>query len=158
MNILEWHTTKPEETKKIGERTASLVKAGDVITLEGDLGAGKTTFTKGFAEGLGIRRIVNSPTFNIIKEYRDGILPLFHMDVYRMEDSFEDLGLDEYFEGDGVCLVEWAHLIHEQLPKERLEIVINRLNGNERKLTFSPKGARYDILCKELSEYDNTCD
>ena len=80
------------------------------------------------------------------------------MDVYRMEDETEDLGLDEYFEGDGVCLVEWAHLIEEQLPKERLEVVIKRLGDDKRKLTFTPKGRRYENLCEEISKHDDTCD
>lgn len=93
-------------------RLATLLKAGDV-PLEGDLGAGKTTFTKSLAKGLGIERNVNSPTFTIIKEYKSGRLPLYHMDVYRLGDEFEDLGFDEYFEGDGVTVVEWAHLIEE---------------------------------------------
>ena len=158
VKTLEWKTTEPEETKNIARLAAKYVLPGDVITLEGDLGAGKTTFTKGFAEGLGIKRVVSSPTFTIIKEYRDGSLPLFHMDVYRMEDETEDLGLDEYFEGDGVCLVEWAHLIEEQLPKERLEVVIKRLGDDKRKLTFTPKGRRYENLCEEISKHDDTCD
>ncbi|MED2944979.1 tRNA (adenosine(37)-N6)-threonylcarbamoyltransferase complex ATPase subunit type 1 TsaE [Bacillus swezeyi] len=158
MKTVEWKTTEPEQTKYIARLTARYVQPGDVITLEGDLGAGKTTFTKGFAEGLGIQRVVSSPTFTIIKEYRDGALPLYHMDVYRVEDEAEDLGLDEYFEGEGVCLVEWAHLIDEQLPKDRLEIVIKRLGDDERKLTFSPKGSRYENLCKEISKHDDTCD
>ena len=81
------------------------------------MGAGKTTFTKGLAEGLGNHRNVNSPTFTIIKEYQ-GRLPLYHMDVYRVEDSFEDLGFEEYFKGGGVTVVEWAHLIEDQLPEE----------------------------------------
>ncbi|ASB90878.1 tRNA (adenosine(37)-N6)-threonylcarbamoyltransferase complex ATPase subunit type 1 TsaE [Bacillus sonorensis] len=158
MKTLEWITADPEETKNIAKLTARYVQPGDVITLEGDLGAGKTTFTKGFAEGIGIQRVVNSPTFTIIKEYREGVLPLYHMDVYRMEDETEDLGLDEYFEGEGVCLVEWAHLIGEQLPEERLEIVIKRLGGDERQLVFTPKGNRYENLCREISEHDDTCD
>lgn len=96
---LTWTTKGADETKRIAAALATLVMPGDVLTLEGDLGAGKTTFSKGFAEGLGITRIVNSPTFTIIKEYTDGRLPLYHMDVYRMEDAEEDIGLVEYFEG-----------------------------------------------------------
>lgn len=95
------------------EKLGSLLQPGDVLALEGDLGAGKTTFTKGLAKGLDIKRNVNSPTFTIIKEYH-GRLPLYHMDVYRVEDSFEDLGFDEYFDGNGVTVVEWAHLVKEQ--------------------------------------------
>src|SRR5699024_10014665 len=96
-----------EETTRLGERLALLVKPGDVITLEGDLGAGKTAFTKGIARGLGVKRTVSSPTFTIIKEYK-GELPFYHMDVYRLEHSDEDIGFAEYFNGDGVSVVEWA--------------------------------------------------
>ncbi|MBT2625423.1 tRNA (adenosine(37)-N6)-threonylcarbamoyltransferase complex ATPase subunit type 1 TsaE [Bacillus sp. ISL-32] len=155
MKQLTWKTKNPEETKAIAKLTASFSRPGDVLTLEGDLGAGKTTFTKGFAEGLGISRVVNSPTFTIIKEYNDGSLPLYHMDVYRMEDESEDLGLEEYFEGQGVCLVEWAHLIQDQLPHDRLEIVLKRVGDEEREITFTPVGKRYETLCEEINKHDN---
>ncbi|MCY8176105.1 tRNA (adenosine(37)-N6)-threonylcarbamoyltransferase complex ATPase subunit type 1 TsaE [Bacillus inaquosorum] len=158
MKQLKWRTVNPEETKAIAKLTASFAEPGDVLTLEGDLGAGKTTFTKGFAEGLGITRVVNSPTFTIIKEYNEGTLPLYHMDVYRMEDESEDLGLDEYFHGQGVCLVEWAHLIEEQLPQERLQIVIKRAGDDEREMTFTAVGNRYEMLCEEISRHDNISD
>jgi ATPase, YjeE family len=93
----------PEETMAIGQKIAPLLAPKDIILLDGDLGAGKTTFTKGLATGLGIKRNVKSPTFTIIREYQDGRLPLYHMDVYRLEDgSGDELGLDEYFNGDGV--------------------------------------------------------
>ncbi len=154
---LTWITKGADETKRIATALAKLVMPGDVLTLEGDLGAGKTTFSKGFAEGLGITRIVNSPTFTIIKEYTDGRLPLYHMDVYRMEDAEEDIGLEEYFEGEGVCLVEWAHLIEPQLPSAYLKIEMLRTEREEeRHLTFYAKGARYEALCKEMKEYDHT--
>ncbi len=154
---LMWMTKGADETKRIAAALAKLVMPGDVLTLEGDLGAGKTTFSKGFAEGLGITRIVNSPTFTIIKEYTDGRLPLYHMDVYRMEDAEEDIGLEEYFEGEGVCLVEWAHLIGPQLPSSYLKIEMLRTEREEeRHLTFSAKGDRYEALCKEMKEFDHT--
>ncbi|MEK3938195.1 tRNA (adenosine(37)-N6)-threonylcarbamoyltransferase complex ATPase subunit type 1 TsaE [Bacillus sp. FSL R5-0431] len=154
---LTWTTKGADETKRIAAALAKLVMPGDVLTLEGDLGAGKTTFSKGFAEGLGITRIVNSPTFTIIKEYTDGRLPLYHMDVYRMEDAEEDIGLEEYFEGEGVCLVEWAHLIGSQLPSTYLKIEMLRTEREEeRHLTFSAKGERYKTLCKEMKEFDHT--
>lgn len=143
-------TNSSEETTNIAIRLGELVKPGDVLTLEGDLGAGKTTFTKGLAKGMGIRKNVNSPTFTIMKEYRDGRLPLYHMDVYRMENSDEDLGFDEFFEGEGVTVVEWAHLIEEQLPKQRLDIRIYRTEDDARKITFEPIGDKYICLCKEL--------
>ncbi|EOR22575.1 tRNA (adenosine(37)-N6)-threonylcarbamoyltransferase complex ATPase subunit type 1 TsaE [Niallia alba] len=149
MNNFEWKADNAEETIGFAERIASLLEAGDVITLEGDLGAGKTTFTKGIARGLGITKTVNSPTFTIIKEYQ-GKMPLYHMDVYRLKDSDEDLGFDEYFEGDGVTVVEWAHLIEDQLPLEYLQIQLFYDNTSGRKIILSPKGSRYMQLCKEL--------
>ncbi|WP_163071255.1 tRNA (adenosine(37)-N6)-threonylcarbamoyltransferase complex ATPase subunit type 1 TsaE [Priestia flexa] len=144
-----------EDTQKLANRLASLLAQGDVLLLEGDLGAGKTTFTKALAKGLEIKRNVNSPTFTIIKEYKDGRLPLYHMDVYRLGDEFEDLGFDEYFEGDGVTVVEWAHLIEEQLPKEFVQINIYHDTPKTRKLVCKAKGARYIDLCKELFNYEN---
>nr|MDH3092307.1 tRNA (adenosine(37)-N6)-threonylcarbamoyltransferase complex ATPase subunit type 1 TsaE [Bacillus velezensis]WGE00756.1 tRNA (adenosine(37)-N6)-threonylcarbamoyltransferase complex ATPase subunit type 1 TsaE [Bacillus velezensis] len=156
MKTLQWRTKNPEETKAVAKLAASLAKPGDILTLEGDLGAGKTTFTKGFAEGLGITRVVNSPTFTIIKEYHDGSLPLYHMDVYRMEDESEDLGLEEYFEGQGVCLIEWAHLIQDQSPAERPQIVIKRAGDEARDITFTACGTRYETLCEEINKHDNT--
>ncbi len=149
MNNFEWKADNAEETIGFAERIASFLEAGDVITLEGDLGAGKTTFTKGIARGLGITKTVNSPTFTIIKEYQ-GTMPLYHMDVYRLKDSDEDLGFDEYFEGDGVTVVEWAHLIEDQLPLEYLQIQLFYDNTSGRKIVLSPKGSRYMQLCKEL--------
>ncbi|CAM5389979.1 tRNA threonylcarbamoyladenosine biosynthesis protein TsaE [Bacillus safensis FO-36b] [Bacillus safensis subsp. safensis] len=154
---LTWTTKGADETKRIAAALAKLVMPGDVLTLEGDLGAGKTTFSKGFAEGLGITRIVNSPTFTIIKEYTDGRLPLYHMDVYRMEDADEEIGLEEYFEGEGICLVEWAHSIEPQLPSSYLKIEMLRTEREEeRHLTFDAKGERYETLCKEMKEFDHT--
>jgi tRNA threonylcarbamoyladenosine biosynthesis protein TsaE len=140
---------QPEQTKDFAKRLASFLKAGDVIALEGDLGAGKTTFTKGLAEGLGITRNVNSPTFTIIKEYQ-GRLPLYHMDVYRVEDAFEDLGFEEYFEGNGVTVVEWAHLIEAQLPKDLLLLKLYLDDNGARRIVAEPKGERYEELCKEI--------
>ncbi|AIM16790.1 MULTISPECIES: tRNA (adenosine(37)-N6)-threonylcarbamoyltransferase complex ATPase subunit type 1 TsaE [Neobacillus] len=149
MQQYEYKTKNSEETAQFAEKLARFLKPGDVIALEGDLGAGKTTFTKGLAKGLEIKRTVNSPTFTIIKEYR-GRLPLYHMDVYRVADSMEDLGFDEYFEGDGVTVVEWAHLIEEQLPEELLTIFIYRVEEDNRRLVLEPKGERYQQLCKEI--------
>lgn len=137
------------DTIDFAKKLAKHIKPSDVIALEGDLGAGKTTFTKGLAEGLGIKRVVNSPTFTIIKEYQ-GTLPLYHMDVYRLEDSYEDLGFDEYFEGNGLTVVEWAHIIEEQLPRELLTIYLKHGKNDTREITLVPRGERYEELCKEL--------
>ncbi|ALC92551.1 ATP-binding protein [Bacillus sp. FJAT-18017] len=149
MNVFEYISSSTEETMSLSEKLAGYLQPGDVLTLEGDLGAGKTTFTKGLAKGLGIEKMVNSPTFTIIKEY-SGRLPLYHMDVYRVTDEYEDLGFDEYFEGEGVTVVEWAHLIGDQLPLDRLDIRISHEPDNKRKLLFNPKGSRYEQLCKEF--------
>jgi len=149
MDRYEWLAKDAEATQNIAEKLAALLDSGDVITLEGDLGAGKTTFTKGLAKGLHINKTVNSPTFTIIKEY-NGRLPLYHMDVYRVKDSFEDLGFDEYFDGNGVCVVEWAHLIQDQLPENHLKISLLYEQENMRKIVFEPNGARYMQICKEL--------
>lgn len=142
-------TEEVEETLKIAEKLGALVRAGDVITLEGDLGAGKTSFTKGLAKGLGVRRVVNSPTFTIIKEYK-GRIPLYHMDVYRLENDTEDLGLEEYFYGEGVTVIEWPSMILAQLPEDRLKISIVHKGETARKLTFQPTGERSFSLSKEL--------
>ena len=153
MQRYEMVSSGPDDTYRLAERLGRLLKEKDVLVLEGDLGAGKTTFTKGLAKGLDITRTVNSPTFTIIKEYA-GRLPLYHMDVYRVQDESEDLGFDEYFEGDGVSVVEWAHLIGDQLPEERLSIFLYHQGDNRRKLVFEPKGERYEALIKEfLHEY-----
>ncbi|WP_078415071.1 tRNA (adenosine(37)-N6)-threonylcarbamoyltransferase complex ATPase subunit type 1 TsaE [Priestia abyssalis] len=149
-------TYSPEETMAIASKLARLLHPRDVLLLEGDLGAGKTTFTKGLAKGLGITRNVNSPTFTIIKEYKGGRLPLYHMDVYRLDDSFEDLGFDEYFEGDGVTVVEWAHLIQEQLPVQLLQINLYHEEEAARRLELKARGQHYIDLCKELLKNENS--
>jgi tRNA threonylcarbamoyladenosine biosynthesis protein TsaE len=151
MSTYELVSGSPEQTAEFAGRLAEKLAENDVLTLEGDLGAGKTTFTKGLAKGLGVRRNVNSPTFTIIKEYQ-GRLPLYHMDVYRLDDSFEDLGFDEYFHGGGVTVVEWAHLIEEQLPEEKLAVTILRKSDRERIIRLDPSGSRYETLCKEIFE------
>jgi tRNA threonylcarbamoyladenosine biosynthesis protein TsaE len=157
MKQYEKNTIDPAETFQLASNLAELLQPGDVICLEGDLGAGKTTFTKGLAKGLDIKKTVNSPTFTIIKEYK-GRLPLYHMDVYRVADSYEDLGFDEYFEGDGVTVVEWAHLIEEQLPTETLTIYLYHEESEKRKIVFVPKGKRYEQLCKEIFLNDHISD
>ncbi|MGY3779107.1 tRNA (adenosine(37)-N6)-threonylcarbamoyltransferase complex ATPase subunit type 1 TsaE [Isobaculum melis] len=144
-----------EETKQIALKLAALVEPGDVILLEGNLGAGKTTFSKGLALGLGIQKTIKSPTFTIIKEYHQGRLPFYHMDVYRLEDSgADDLGLEEYFEGDGFSVVEWAHLVAKNLPQTYLEITLNvETNDVEgRKIHFKAVGTHYEQLLTVLEK------
>lgn len=137
------------ETVAIAEKLASLLEPGDVITLEGDLGAGKTTFTKGIAAGLGITRTLSSPTFTIIKEYM-GRLPLYHMDVYRLEGSDEDIGFEEYFHGNGVSVVEWAQFIEDYLPDERLNITIRYKGEQSRVIEFVPIGEHFKNIVKQI--------
>ncbi|MFX3630892.1 MAG: tRNA (adenosine(37)-N6)-threonylcarbamoyltransferase complex ATPase subunit type 1 TsaE [Ectobacillus sp.] len=155
MGIYEIITSSPDETMQLSQRLGAMLQEQDVLILEGDLGAGKTTFTKGLAKGLEIKRVVNSPTFNIIKEYK-GRLPLYHMDVYRLEESEEDLGFDEYFYGTGVTVIEWAHLIESYLPEALLKISLFHAGDNRRRITFEPKGERYIRLCEELLNYEGT--
>ena len=138
-----------DDTEQFALKLANLLQAQDTITLEGDLGAGKTTFTKALAKGLGVTRTVNSPTFTIIKQY-EGRLPFNHLDVYRLAESDEDLGWDELFYGDAVSVVEWAHLIEPDLPQERLAIEIYRIGEHERRFVLIPHGKRYEALCEEL--------
>ncbi len=149
MDRFELVSQSSEETMNFAYRLGEKLQARDVLTLEGDLGAGKTTFTKGLAKGLGVTRNVNSPTFTIIKEYQ-GRIPLYHMDVYRLGESEEDLGFDEYFEGDGVTVIEWAELIKEMLPEDRLIIHLYHQGDFSRKIVLEPIGERYIQLCKEL--------
>ena len=115
-----------QDTREYGIKLASSLKPGDVIALVGDLGTGKTTLTKYIAEGLGVKEIVNSPTFTIVKEYRSGRLPLFHFDVYRLENEDElfEIGADEYFYDGGVCVIEWADKVLEALPEKYIKIDI----------------------------------
>ncbi|TFJ91531.1 tRNA (adenosine(37)-N6)-threonylcarbamoyltransferase complex ATPase subunit type 1 TsaE [Lentibacillus salicampi] len=149
MSDYQIETHSELETKHVAEQLALCLKPGDVVTLEGDLGAGKTTFAKGLAAGLGVKRIVNSPTFTIIKEYQ-GELPFYHMDVYRLEDSDEDIGFEEYFNGDGVSLVEWAHFISDFLPPEYLNIHITSYGENTRLLKLFPKGEHFNTVAADL--------
>lgn len=149
MTKLNMISNSETDTQKIAKELAKLCKSGDVITLSGDLGVGKTAFTKGFAKGLAITEPITSPTFTIIKEY-EGTLPLYHMDVYRLEFSEEDLGFDEYFYGDGVTLVEWATFIEEFLPEEYLAITLERIGETERYITFEAYGSRFIELLEQL--------
>ncbi|MCY9807220.1 tRNA (adenosine(37)-N6)-threonylcarbamoyltransferase complex ATPase subunit type 1 TsaE [Lentilactobacillus senioris] len=146
----------PEQTMALGQKLAQLLQPQDLILLDGDLGAGKTTFTKGLASGLGINRPVKSPTFTIVREYQTGRLPLYHMDVYRLEDGGgEELGLEEYINGDGVVVIEWSEFVAAELPNEFLRIKFERNdeNGdNSRVAILSAKGSHYEKLLAELGE------
>ena len=118
----------PQETARIAQDLAKAAQPGQVYALDGDLGAGKTVFTQGFARGLGIGRTVNSPTFLIVQIYDDGTLPLYHFDVYRIADpeEMDEIGYEDYFYGDGVCLIEWAQRIEELLPENTVHVRIRK--------------------------------
>ena len=143
--IIETHD--PEETFEVGRKIGMNAKPGQIYTLTGDLGVGKTVFTQGVAAGLGITEPVNSPTFTIIQEYEDGRLPFYHFDVYRIGDleEMEEIGYDDYFFGQGICLIEWAELIEEILPEKRIEVTIEKdlEKGFEyRKITMEERGEK----------------
>lgn len=142
-----------EDTQKIASVLGELAQPGDVLTLHGDLGAGKTTFTQGMAKGLGVKQEVSSPTFTLINEYA-GRLPLYHMDVYRLGEQAakEDLGYDEYFYGDGVTVVEWAELLKDRLPEDTLQLTIEKEGEQKRSLHFVANGSRAREWLEELME------
>ena len=121
-------TRSPEETFELGKKIGEAAKPGQVYTLNGDLGVGKTVFTQGVAAGLGITEPVSSPTFTIVQVYEEGRLPFYHFDVYRIGDieEMEEVGYDDYFFGEGICLIEWAELIRDILPEKRIEITIEK--------------------------------
>ena len=140
-------TNAPEETFAFGKMLGEQAKPGEVICLNGDLGVGKTVFTKGFAEGLGITEPVNSPTFTIVQQYDSGRMPLYHFDVYRIGDVEEmyDIGIDEYLFGDGVCLIEWPSRIEEILPDTCKNIWIEKdleKGFDYRRITCDKEGDR----------------
>lgn len=121
-------TRTPEETFELGRKIGETAVPGQVFTLTGDLGVGKTVFTQGVAAGLGIDEAISSPTFTIIQVYESGRLPFYHFDVYRIGDieEMEEIGYDDYFFGEGICLIEWANLIEEILPEKRIAITIEK--------------------------------
>jgi len=121
-------TRSPEETFILGKKIGEVALPGQVYTLNGDLGVGKTVFTQGVAAGLGITEAVSSPTFTIVQVYEEGRLPFYHFDVYRIGDieEMEEIGYDDYFFGQGICLIEWAKLIREILPEKRISVTIEK--------------------------------
>lgn len=142
-----------EETEVLGIKIGSLLKKGDIVCLNGDLGAGKTTFTKSIGRGLGVEEYITSPTFSLINEYR-GRFPLYHFDLYRLENILEidDLGFDEYLFGSGVCIIEWAEKIEKFLPRDIIVIDIEKTETglDHRIIGIRGKGHRYEAIVKEL--------
>lgn len=151
MQYLEIVRRSEASTKEFAEGLARFFVGGEVITLAGELGAGKTTFTKGLASGLGIKRAVTSPTFTIMKQYT-GRLTLNHIDAYRLEHAEDDIGLDDYLYGTGVTVIEWAIFVEEFLPKECLKITIEYINEGTRKLRLEATGARYEKILAEVAQ------
>lgn len=140
------------EMKQFAKRLVALVQPGDLVLLNGDLGAGKTTFTQFIGEALGVKRTINSPTFNIIKSYKGTNLKLHHMDCYRLEDSDEDLGFDEYFEDDALTVIEWSQFIEDLLPNESLTINIEMIDEISRHITIEAKGEHYEVMKEALEQ------
>ena len=143
-----------DETEAFGIRIGGLLKSGDILCLNGDLGAGKTTLTKSIGLGLGVDDYITSPTFALINEY-EGRIPLYHFDVYRLENVEElyDLGFDEYFYGEGVSIIEWADKIQALLPKDRIVLDIEKgVDVDRRIINVTGFGSRYNEVLKELEK------
>ncbi len=152
--MFEVTAASTRETLELGRILGRLLKKGDVVALFGDLGAGKTVFARGLAQGMGVEDCVTSPTFVLINEYQ-GDLPLYHFDVYRLEDPDEilELGHEEYFYGEGVTVIEWADKILDYLPEEYLGVSLEKvepLEAEGRRLVFHPRGQRYGKMVEEL--------
>ena len=141
-----------QDTIELAQNIESEKFENMVICLQGDLGSGKTMFTKGFASSLGVDEAITSPTFNKIKEYTSGEMDLYHMDVYRLDGKVEDLGIEEYFTKKGIVIIEWADMIKDYLPDERLEIKIklSEEDENTRIIVITPYGRMYEDLCEAV--------
>lgn len=151
--MLKLVTRSPEETQAFGKRCGELSKPGDILLLTGELGAGKTCLTQGIAFGLGIKEYALSPTFVIMRQLK-GRLPLYHIDLYRLDrlEETADLGLDDYFFSDGISVVEWAEKALSLMPSEHLLIQIEYLDSSGRLLRLKPEGKRYQALVRELGK------
>ena len=143
-------TYSEEETIELAQNIESEKFPNMVICLEGDLGSGKTLFTKGFAQAMQIEEEITSPTFNIIKEYPNAELPLYHMDVYRLDGKVDDLGIEDYYTRGGVTIIEWSDMIKDYLPEERLDIKFKVIDEDTRTLTFIPHGRIYEDICEAV--------
>ena len=150
MNIYKYTSRNENDTVELAQNIESEKFPNMVICLDGELGSGKTVFVKGFAHALAIEDNITSPTFNIIKEYNSGELPLYHMDVYRLDKDSNDIGIEDYFNKGGVTLIEWADIITDILPKERLQINIKVISENTRVFELIPYGEKYEELCNSV--------
>lgn len=135
--MIEFLTNSPEETEALGERLAKVLRPGTVLAYRGDLGAGKTAFTRGLARGLGYKEAVTSPTYTIVNEYLGGRLPLFHFDMYRLhsDDDLWDIGWEDYLDRNGVCAVEWSENVPEAMA-DALTVNIEKLGDTARRITI----------------------
>jgi len=138
------------ETIELAQNFESEKFENMIICLDGELGSGKTVFTKGIANALGIEESITSPTFTIIKEYESGEMPLYHMDVYRLDGNTDGVGIEEYFNKGGIVIIEWAKTIKDILPDERLEIKFKVVDENRRMLVITPYGQKYEELCEAV--------
>src|SRR5574344_1309291 len=138
------------ETIELAQNLESEKFPNMVICLDGELGSGKTVFTKGFAQALGIEDVITSPTYTIIKEYLNGELPLYHMDVYRLDGNTDGIGIEEYFTKGGIVVIEWADTIKDILPKERLDIKIKVIDEDKRLIILEPHGKQYEDVCEDI--------
>ena len=143
-------TNSEVETIEIAQNFESEKFENMIICLDGELGSGKTVFTKGIANALGIEESITSPTFTIIKEYVEGEMPLYHMDVYRLDGNIDSIGIEEYYNKGGIVVIEWANTIKDILPNERLEIKFKVIDENRRSLTITPYGKKYEELCEAV--------
>lgn len=139
-----------DDTMELAENIESEKFPGMVICLDGELGSGKTVFVKGFAKSLGISETITSPTFNLIKEYESGEMPLYHMDVYRLKGKCETIGFNDYFNKNGICIIEWSDMICDCLPEERLQIDFRIIDENTRVLILKPYGQKYVDLVESV--------
>ena len=135
-----------EDTMELAENIESEKFPGMIICLDGELGSGKTIFVKGFAKSLGLEENITSPTFNIVKEYNTGEMSLYHMDVYRLETGDESIGFEDYFNSEGISIIEWSELIEDLLPEERLDIKFNVIDENTRIIKLTPHGQKYEDI------------
>jgi tRNA threonylcarbamoyladenosine biosynthesis protein TsaE len=152
-------TSSPEKTRQIGQMLGERLEAGDTVCLYGDLGAGKTNFTYGIAQGLDVQeQYITSPTFTFVNEYQ-GRVPLYHIDLYRLKDpdELENIGFEEYIESDGVTVIEWAERAEDELPVEGLSVYLAYVDEQSREIGFIGEGERYEKLVEELKqELDRT--
>ncbi len=146
----KYSSSSVEDTMELAQNIESEKFPNMVICLDGELGSGKTIFVKGFAGALGIEENITSPTFNLIKEYENGEMPLYHMDMYRLDGDASSIGMEDYFQKNGVTIIEWSEMIKDYLPEERLDIKIKVVSENKRIIILTPHGEKYESLCNAV--------